>query len=123
MVIVAIIATIAALAVPGFLRARKKAQATIVLNDVRLLDSAKDQYALASHAPGDAPVAADMLAGYLRPGTRLYSLCAAGSAPTDILGNAYVLTTFDTAVKVNAVSLANFDDVLQDPTTFWAGFQ
>ena len=123
MVVVAIIAALAAIAIPGFLRARKKSQATIVLNDVRLLDSAKDQYALASSLPSNAPVTGGMLTGYLRPGTRLYALCANGIAPTDILGNDYVLTTFDVAVKVNPASLSNFSDVIEDPAAFWAGFQ
>ena len=123
MVVVAIIAALAAISIPGFLRARKRSQATIVLNDVRLLDSAKDQYAMVSSAGPSTPVTADMLTGYLRPGTRLYKLCAAGDAPTDVLGNPYVLTTFDAAVKVNPASLANFDDVIEDSATFWAGFQ
>lgn len=123
MVVVAIIAALAALSIPGFLRARKKSQATIVLNDVRLLDSAKDQYALASNAPPNTPVTAGMLTDYLRPGTRLYKLCADGTVPTDVLGNDYVLTTFDTTVKVNPASLANFNDVIEDSTAFWAGFQ
>jgi len=42
MIVVAIIALLAAIAVPNFLRARKRSQATQVLEDLRLIDSAID---------------------------------------------------------------------------------
>jgi len=42
MIVVAIIALLAAIAVPGFLRARKRSQATRILNDLRMIDSAVD---------------------------------------------------------------------------------
>jgi prepilin-type N-terminal cleavage/methylation domain-containing protein len=40
MIVVAIIALLAAIAVPGFLRARKRAQASRILNDLRLIAKA-----------------------------------------------------------------------------------
>ena len=46
MIVVAIIALLAAIAVPGFLRARKRSQASKILNDLRMIDSAVDQYAI-----------------------------------------------------------------------------
>jgi type II secretory pathway pseudopilin PulG len=46
MIVVAIIRLLAAIAVPSFLRARMRAQASTVLNEARQLDGAKDQYAL-----------------------------------------------------------------------------
>src|SRR6201986_2730974 len=46
MIVVAIIALLAAIAVPNFLRARKRSQATRVLEDLRMIDSAIDQYAI-----------------------------------------------------------------------------
>ena len=46
MIVVAIIALLAAIAVPGFLRARKRSQASKIINDLRLIDSAVDQYAI-----------------------------------------------------------------------------
>src|SRR5205085_11640812 len=45
MIVVAIIALLAAIAVPGFLRARKRAQASRILNDLRLIDAEVGQYA------------------------------------------------------------------------------
>ena len=46
MIVVAIIALLAAIAVPNFLRARKRSQATRILEDLRIIDSATDQYAI-----------------------------------------------------------------------------
>jgi len=46
MIVVAIIALLAAIAVPGFLRARKRSQASKILNDLRMIDAAVDQYAI-----------------------------------------------------------------------------
>ena len=46
MIVVAIIALLAAIAVPNFLRARKRSQATRILQDLRVVDSALDQYAI-----------------------------------------------------------------------------
>ena len=46
MIVVAIIALLAAIAVPGFLRARKRSQASRIINDLRLIDAAVDQYAI-----------------------------------------------------------------------------
>ena len=46
MIVGPIIALLAAIAVPGFMRARKRSQASRILNDLRLIDSAVDQYAI-----------------------------------------------------------------------------
>ena len=60
MIVVAIIALLAAIAVPGFLRARKRSQATKILNDLRMIDAAVDQYAIETNrATGSAVAIAD----------------------------------------------------------------
>src|SRR5438045_1719895 len=60
MIVVAIIALLAAIAVPGFLRARKRSQASRILNDLRMIDSACDQYAIETNRrTGDAVAVAD----------------------------------------------------------------
>jgi len=40
MIVVAFIALLAAIAVPGFLRTRKPSQASLIINDMRKIDSA-----------------------------------------------------------------------------------
>ena len=55
MIVVSIIAMLAALAVPGFLRARKRSQASRIINDLRLIDSAVDQYAIENNKTSGSP--------------------------------------------------------------------
>ena len=57
MIVVAIIALLAAIAVPGFLRARKRSQATKILNDLRMIDAAVDQYAIETNRATGSTVA------------------------------------------------------------------
>src|SRR5438270_3715558 len=73
MIVVAIIALLAAIAVPGFLRARKRSQASRILNDLRMIDSAVDQYAIETNRKtGDVVKIADWT-NYLKKGSLLYN--------------------------------------------------
>src|SRR5207245_7491141 len=57
MIVVAIIGLLAALAVPGFVKARKQSQGRRILNDARQMDAAIDQWALEKgKKDGDAVV-------------------------------------------------------------------
>src|SRR6202795_3796772 len=83
MIVVAIIALLAAIAVPGFLRARKRSQASRIINDLRLIDSAVDQYAIETNKTSGAVVNTADWTNYLKKGTNLYT------TGLDILGNSY----------------------------------
>ena len=99
MIVVAIIALLAAIAVPGFLRARKRSQATRILNDLRLIDAAVDQYAIETNrSTGDSVTFSDWKS-YLKQGTALANTGA------DLLGNTYGNQTVDTIPKVTVDSL------------------
>src|SRR5262245_60625578 len=82
MIVVAIIALLASIAVPNFLRSRKRAQATQILEDLRQLDSVFDQHAI--EFPTET-IEWTAVQKYLKTGTRLYD-----SYFTDILGNSFV---------------------------------
>jgi prepilin-type N-terminal cleavage/methylation domain-containing protein len=71
MIVVAIIALLAAIAVPNFLRSRKRSQATQVLEDLRIIDSATDQYAIETNKTSTAAVAWTDVQNYIKTGTRL----------------------------------------------------
>ena len=73
MIVVAIIALLAAIAVPGFLRARKRSQASRILNDLRLIDSAVDQYAIETNKASSAPVSITDWTNYMKKGSVLYN--------------------------------------------------
>jgi prepilin-type N-terminal cleavage/methylation domain-containing protein len=115
MIVVAIIALLAAIAVPNFLRSRKRSQATQVLEDLRIIDSASDQYAIETNKSSGFASSWSDLQSYVKKGTRLYT-----SNATDILGNAFTLPTVDNAPKVSATTFAALSDVA--PTTFWSPY-
>ena len=123
MIVVAIIALLAAIAVPGFLRSRKRSQATAILNDARIIDGAIDQYAIENNRKGTDTVSVGMLKGFFKPTSRFYTQAAAGTTPTDILGTAYTLAKFDDGVKVAATSISAFDDVIENPASFWGSYK
>ena len=73
MIVVAIIALLAAIAVPGFLRARKRSQASKILNDLRMIDAAVDQYAIETNrTTGDTVAVADWT-NYVKKNSILYN--------------------------------------------------
>jgi prepilin-type N-terminal cleavage/methylation domain-containing protein len=114
MIVVAIIALLAAIAVPGFLRARKRSQASRILNDLRLIDSAVDQYAIENNkSTGTSVVVADWTK-YLKANTVLWS------TGNDILGNSYGNQTVDTIPKVPSSSKTALSDVVD--ATFWSPY-
>src|SRR5256885_3052799 len=83
MIVVAIIALLAAIAVPNFLRSRKRTQATRILEDLRMLDHAVDQYAIdTAKLSGVNPSWAD-LKPFLKKDTVLYNTGG------DLFGNSY----------------------------------
>src|SRR6201984_2004862 len=90
MIVVAIIALLAAIAVPGFLRARKRAQASRILNDLRLIDSAVDQYAIETNKSTGATVNVSDWTNYLKKNTVLYN------TGQDLFGDAYGAQAVDT---------------------------
>jgi prepilin-type N-terminal cleavage/methylation domain-containing protein len=114
MIVVAIIALLAAIAVPGFLRARKRSQASRVINDLRLIDSAVDQYAIESNKKSGDSVPVLEWTKYLKAGTNLYV------TGNDILTNSYGPQTVDTLPKVNSTTYNSLSDVAPDP--FWSPY-
>jgi prepilin-type N-terminal cleavage/methylation domain-containing protein len=114
MIVVAIIALLAAIAVPGFLRARKRSQASRVINDLRLIDSAVDQYAIENNKASGASVPITEWTKYLKAGTNLFV------TGKDILTNDYGTQTVDTLPKVNSATYNALSDVAPDP--FWSPY-
>lgn len=115
MIVVAIIALLAAIAVPGFLRARKRSQATTVLNDLRLIDSAIDQYAMEQSKSTGAPVSVADWTTYLsQKGSNLYM------TGSNLFGVSYGPQTVDTMPQVPAVTKTALSDVVD--SSFWSPY-
>jgi prepilin-type N-terminal cleavage/methylation domain-containing protein len=114
MIVVAIIALLAAIAVPGFLRARKRSQASRILNDLRMIDAAVDQYAIETNrSTGNAVNTADWT-NYLKKGTSLYN------TGTSLLGSAYGVQTVDQIPQVPSADYNVLSDVAN--TGFWSPY-
>ena len=123
MIVVAIIALLAAIAVPGFLRSRKRSQATAILNDARIISGAIDQYAIESNQIGSATINVGSLKSYFKPASRLYTQAAASNPVLyDILSNSYITGTFDASVRGNPSTETNFQDVIDNGSSFWGAY-
>ena len=114
MIVVAIIALLAAIAVPGFLRARKRSQASRILNDLRMIDSAVDQYAIETNRKTGDTVAVTDWTNYLKKGSLLYN------SGKSLLGTPYSNQVVDTIPQVPAADLAVLSDVAG--TGFWSPY-
>ncbi len=115
MIVVAIIALLASIAVPGFLRARKRAQASRVVNDLRLIDSAVDQYAIETNKMGGATVSVPDWTNYIKKGTNLYT------TGKDLFGHDYGPQSVDKLPSVPAATRQALSDVTD--YTFWSPYQ
>jgi prepilin-type N-terminal cleavage/methylation domain-containing protein len=115
MIVVAIIALLAAIAVPNFLRARKRSQATRILEDLRILDSACDQYAIETNKSTGDTVGWTDIQKYLKTGSVLYN-----SGGSDMLGNPYTGFSVDNLPKLSSTTFSKLSDVA--PSDFWSPF-
>ena len=115
MIVVAIIALLAAIAVPGFLRARKRSQATRVLEDLRLLEAAVSLYAIERSKPSGVTLIFSDLQPYLKTGSALYS------TGRDIFGRRYRNLIVDQFPQISNRTKTALSDVAD--STFWSPYQ
>jgi type IV pilus assembly protein PilA len=95
MIVVAIIGLLAALAIPGFVKARKQSQGRRILNDARQMDAAIDQWALENGKKDGDTVITSSAATYLKTAW----------ATNDLLGNLYTVSTVGSGqITVNAAT-------------------
>jgi type IV pilus assembly protein PilA len=82
MIVVAIIGLLAALAIPGFVKARKQSQGRRILNDARQMDAAIDQWALETGQTDGNAINTTSAATYLKTAWK----------SNDLLNNAFSVT-------------------------------
>ena len=79
MIVVAIIGLLAAIAIPNFVKARETARKNTCINNLRLIDGAKQTWALEANAAATSTPNEGNIAPYLgRGGTTAATLSAAG---------------------------------------------
>src|SRR5271157_3379950 len=86
MIVVAIVGLLAALAVPGFVKARKQSQGRRIMNDCRQMDAAIDQWSVNAGIADGTAVDTVAAQTYLKTAW----------AVNDLLGNAYSLNVTGT---------------------------
>ena len=102
MIVVAIIGLLAALAIPGFVKARKQSQGRRIINDARQMDSAIDQWAVETGKKDDDPVDTTAAATYMKTAW----------STNDLLGNAYVINNVGSnQVQISDVTKSALDGV------------
>ena len=114
MIVVAIIALLAAIAVPGFLRARKRSQASKVLNDLRLISSAMDQYAIETNKKSLDPIEVVDWTKFVKKDTQLYLTGA------DLFGMPYGAQVVDSLPHVDVTTKNALSDVTDE--SFWSPY-
>jgi prepilin-type N-terminal cleavage/methylation domain-containing protein len=102
MIVVAIIGLLAALAIPGFVKARKQSQGRRIINDARQLDAAIDQWALEKGMKDGDKVTTTEAASYLK----------GPWITTDLLGNLYTINPVGSnQVQISASTKTALDGV------------
>lgn len=114
MIVVGIITLLASLAVPGMLRARKRAQASRIKDDLRLIEAAVDQYAIETQRQPGWIVSVSDWTAYLKTETQLWT------TGKDLLGHDFGSQTVDQTPIVPPQTYAALSDVADDG--FWAPY-
>src|SRR5438045_5621005 len=102
MIVVAIIGLLAAIAIPNFVKARESAQLNAILNNLRIIEGAKDQWALENKkGTGDTPdwsSGAAGIADYLK-----------GATVKNVVGETYTINPVGSnAVAKTPVKLGSY---------------
>jgi prepilin-type N-terminal cleavage/methylation domain-containing protein len=86
MVVILIMALLLAIALPNFLRARETSRARSCQGNLRMIASAKEQWAMDNRKTGtDTPVAADLVTAYIKGASGVMPTCPGGGTYT--IGN------------------------------------
>ncbi len=105
MIVVAIIGLLAAIAVPNFVQARTTARTNACINNLRIIDAAKQQWALENNQADTATPTAANLNAYIK-GTTAIVTCPADAA--DTFATSYTIGAVNTN-PVCRIDAANHD--------------
>jgi prepilin-type N-terminal cleavage/methylation domain-containing protein len=109
MIVVAIIGLLAAIAIPNFVKARENAQLNSIFNNLRIIEGAKDQWALENKkGTGDTVDSLVTISDYLKGGTvkpvvgEVYATTTIGAASTATLPAAVKLGTYAAGAAITS---------------------
>ena len=109
MIVVAIIGLLAAIAIPNFVKAREQAQLNSIINNLRIIEGSKDQWALENKQGTGATVASlATISDYLKGATinpvvnETYNTTTVGSPATAVLPATVKLGTYAAGATITA---------------------
>lgn len=116
MFVIVIIALLASIGIPNYNRARKRSQAVRILNDLRQIEAAIQQYAIEYGKARGTVIRWEALKPYLKPGTDLYM------NGVSVIDGDYKTQDFDVdgAVSTPEGTRAVLSDVA--PDEFWSPY-
>ena len=98
MIVVAIIGLLAAIAIPNFIRARETSQLNAIINNLRIIDGAKQQWGLEEKQIGTAVPTSSQLDVYIKNGMPPNS---------DVAGETYIINSISGDVQATVGALAD----------------
>ncbi|MDB6173018.1 MAG: prepilin-type N-terminal cleavage/methylation domain [Chthoniobacteraceae bacterium] len=116
MVVVAIIAMLASISIPNYLRMRKRSQASRILSDLQKVDSAIDLYAIENKKGEGTVVTWSDIRNYIKTDSVLYV-----SGGVDLLGHPFEGFTVDSPPLLSTASFDSLSDVA--PLEFWSPYR
>lgn len=118
-VTIGILVIFTAMAVPHFIRTRKRSQAVRILQELRHIEGAKDQWATENHVePFNAVPEWPSLRRYVDPASSLRR--QQGPVINDLLGNPYTIGALDTPPSISEATYSNFEPEINGE--FWGSY-
>ncbi|HVM61598.1 MAG TPA: prepilin-type N-terminal cleavage/methylation domain-containing protein [Verrucomicrobiae bacterium] len=105
MIVVAIIGLLAALAVPGFVKARKQSQGRRILNDCRQMDGAVDQWAVNAGIPDGTAIDTAAATTYLKTPWNWVDLLGNTFGGTGVTGTGQIQVSTSTKSALDGVGI------------------
>lgn len=113
MLVVGIIGLLSAICIPEFMKARRRSQATVTLQELKKVQDSIDSWAAEQSKTTTDPVGWTDIQDFVKDNTPLYNRNG-----NDFLGHPFVFSTVGTGVKVDEITRLYFSGVNVDFAEF-----
>jgi prepilin-type N-terminal cleavage/methylation domain-containing protein len=113
MLVVGIIGLLAAICIPEFMKARRRSQATMAIQELKKVQDGIDRWAMENNKASSDPVVWTDIQDYVKENTPLFN-----RGGLDFVGHPFVFSTVGSGVKVDEITRIYFSGVNVDFTEF-----